>query len=175
MIKTGAITGVAVVGVGVSSIVAPNLVSADQADDAREDVFERVIDKLELGVESEELEEAMKEARYEVRSEIMLEMLEAAVTEGSITEAEMDLALEMIEAEELYKEDNRPDFEALKDLSKEERREELEAHRAEMNAEVSSQLGISEDELDELKETLREAGVMLGKKGKGGGQSKLAI
>lgn len=162
LIKVGAATGVAVIGLGLGTLLTPSLASAEDADSVRADIYSRVIEKLGLSVSAEELQSAVSEARYEVKAEMLQQNLDEAVAEGSITQEQADLALEVEAAMEIYREENRHDPAEFIDMTHEERKAAMDEERDAMQASIAEEVGITTEDLEALREALREAGVMPG-------------
>lgn len=169
LLKVSAAAGIAVIGVGIGSMLTPSLVKADDVSSAREDIYSKVVEKLGLEISAEELESAIKDSREEVMSEKLAESLQTAVDEGKITQEQADLAKRVQEAMHNYREENsiEVDRETLKEMTHEERQIEMESRKAEMQSAVAAEVGISVEELEELHNALKDAEVMPGSMGGG--------
>ncbi len=164
---------VAVTGVVVGGLAFSNVVDAQRGSNSESKmaVYEKVSEKLGIDRNSDEFEAAFKEARAELKTEKATEKLSEAVTQGTITQEQADLSLQlrslMTEVKESF---DKPEFD--EDMTTEERKAQREEMKAQFEAsfeQALSDAGISQDEVDELKETMKEAGFEKSSKGKGRG------
>lgn len=158
----------------VAGLLITSPINADELTDTatvqavRTQVYEKVAS--DFNIDAQELEESFRTNRQEVRNEFFTEKLEELLETGEISQDQFDLALEIHE----YREANRPEpgehREEVEDMTPEERREYMQTMRDAERSEMAETLGVSEEEIDSLREVLSDAGMQgpKGPRGSGG-------
>ncbi len=122
---------VAVIAIAAASIMGAASVSA-QNTEARTSMIQQLAAKL--GIEESKVQTAMDSIHTERQAAMQQQMedkLTQAVADGKITEAQKQLILKK-HAE--MKAEHQSDWEAMKNMSPQERREERQSHRAKLEA-----------------------------------------
>lgn len=177
MDKQNKIAALGVASVAAFTLVAAGgVVSAHQTDNSEEFAAEL---SERLGVDQSEVQSAMEEIREEHRSEMQAEIqakIDEAVDAGDLTDRQAEIlnAMQEIREENPRSEEDRPDREDIEAMTEEEReafREERSAeHQQEMiDALAEKGLDVSADELETLRETMKELGIGGGHHGGRGG------
>lgn len=175
------IAALSVLTVGAGVLGVTSIVNASTPSEEISTVFQKVVDKLNLNVTSDQLKTAFEDSKQEVAVTNSDQELADAVTAGKITQAQADLAKKVRD----WHMANKPaqpemlDKSTLDNLTVAEARAKMDAARdaaqkvmEEQKAKMLSELNITETQLTELQTALRDAGVRMPFGGGKGGMMK---
>lgn len=158
---------------GVGSVMAQATGTSNPVDAVRNQVFEKVVSKLNLNVTPTQLKDAMESSRKEVMTANFKETLSKAVTDGKITQDIADKAVKIMEARETLKDTMTPPTkDELDNLTRAEIKAKMDENRTKMEKALSDATSLSTDEIKSVQEALRKAEIFVGPMGNERGMHK---